>query len=218
MWNCWPVSQSACKWPLLGNDLQSLITWLISCYSLSADCCQCANLMITITDIGRPQMLMCLNPWLPLRSAPGPSSNVVFGENEAMSGDWLWSDLCWSSGHNWEIETSASGASCVIGMRRWIGEISSCHTRVMTTLLFKMESNDCSPQHETFLVLTSWHTIFCIDVCTTTCCQWLMTQKESDPETLLSPGYKRDTGLGVIQWPSDTRSHEAEISVNILSK
>ena len=93
MWNCWPVSQCACKWPLLGNDLQSLITWLISCYSLSADCCQCANLMITWSDISRPQMLMCLNPWLLLRLAPGPSSNVVFGENEAMAGDWLWSLL-----------------------------------------------------------------------------------------------------------------------------
>ena len=40
-----------------------------------------------------PQMLMCLNPWLLLRLAPSSSSNVVFGENEAMAGDWLWSLL-----------------------------------------------------------------------------------------------------------------------------
>ena len=71
---------------------------------------QCANLMITITGISQPQMLMCLNPWLPLRFAPGPlRSNVVFGENGAM-GRVIDSDLSlWSSGHNWDISEPRPG-------------------------------------------------------------------------------------------------------------
>ena len=170
-------------------------------------------------------MLMCLNPWLPLRFAPGPRSNVVFGENGAM-GRVIDSDL---SGHRGIIETSVScapGPSCVIGLRRWIGGNQFMSSRVMTTPLFKMESNDCSPRHETFQVLASWHTIFCIDVCTTTCCQWLMTQKESDPN-ITQPG---NTAInGTLTWcnpshhwadvpragvSSATKSHEREISVN----